>query len=157
MATATAITIGVVVIVIPIRTAATTNAILPAADSATAFQARCHPCRVGGPVGSVVVDNNTVAADTPAASPLPPLGATDPTVAATTKTLDCTVAATTKATAATATATEEEECNGCNGTDLQRRLDDSLLRLADEILLRSIAATTAPQRGGGVVWQPRRR
>jgi hypothetical protein len=40
-------------------------------------------------------------------------------------------------------ATEEEECNGCDGADPRRRLDDSLLRLADGILLRSIVATTA--------------
>jgi hypothetical protein len=40
-------------------------------------------------------------------------------------------------------ATEEEECDGCNGADPRRRLDDSLLRLTDGILLRSIVATTA--------------
>jgi hypothetical protein len=40
-------------------------------------------------------------------------------------------------------ATEEEECNGCDGADPRRRLDDSLLRLADGILLRSIVAMTA--------------
>jgi hypothetical protein len=44
---------------------------------------------------------------------------------------------------------EEEECDGCDGADPQRRLDDSLLHLADGILLRLIAATTAPRRGGG--------
>jgi hypothetical protein len=54
--------------------------------------------------------------------------------------------ATAKATAATATATvtatEEEECDGCEGADSRRRLDDSLIILANEILLRLIAATT---------------
>ena len=40
-------------------------------------------------------------------------------------------------------ATEEEECDGCDGADPRRRLDESLLRLADGILLRSIVATTA--------------
>jgi hypothetical protein len=44
---------------------------------------------------------------------------------------------------AAAEATEEEDCDGCNSADPQRRLDDSLLRLADGILLRSIVATTA--------------
>ena len=42
----------------------------------------------------------------------------------------------------TAVTMEEEEYNGCNGTDPQRCLDDTLLRLTDEILLHSIAATT---------------
>jgi len=42
----------------------------------------------------------------------------------------------------TAVTMEEEEYNGCNGTDPQCRLDDALLRLMDEILLHSIAATT---------------
>ena len=40
--------------------------------------------------------------------------------------------------------TEEEECDGCNGADPRRRLDDSLLRQADGILLCLIAATMAP-------------
>ena len=39
--------------------------------------------------------------------------------------------------------TEEEECDGYDGADPRRRLDDSLLRLADGILLRAIVATTA--------------
>jgi hypothetical protein len=47
------------------------------------------------------------------------------------------------ASAAASAATEEEECNGCDGANPRRRLDDSLLRLADGILLRSIIATTA--------------
>ena len=33
-------------------------------------------------------------------------------------------------------ATEEEECDGCDGANPRRRLDDSLLCLADGILLR---------------------
>jgi hypothetical protein len=47
------------------------------------------------------------------------------------------------ASAAASAATEEEECDGCDGADPRRRLDDSLLRLAEGILLRSIVATTA--------------
>jgi hypothetical protein len=47
------------------------------------------------------------------------------------------------ASAAALAATEEEECDGCNGADPQRRLDDSLLCLADGILLRLIVATLA--------------
>ena len=47
--------------------------------------------------------------------------------------------------------TEEEECDECDGADPRRRLDDSLLRLVDGILLRSIIATTAPRRSGGRV------
>jgi hypothetical protein len=47
------------------------------------------------------------------------------------------------ASAAASAATEEEECNGCDGANPRRRLDDSLLCLADGILLRSIVATTA--------------
>ena len=58
---------------------------------------------------------------------------------------------------AVAEVTEEEECDGCNGADPRRRLDDSLLRLADGILLRSIIAMTAPRRGGSGVRQPRQR
>jgi hypothetical protein len=55
--TATAIAIGVVVIVIPIGAAATTDTIL----SAT-VRVRCRCCRVGGPVGGTVIDNNAVVA-----------------------------------------------------------------------------------------------
>ena len=40
--------------------------------------------------------------------------------------------------------TEEEECNGCDGADPRRRLDDSLLRLADGILLHVDAKTILP-------------
>ena len=40
-------------------------------------------------------------------------------------------------------ATEEEEYDGCDGANPQRRLDDALLSLADGIHLRSIVATTA--------------
>jgi hypothetical protein len=106
MGIATAIAIGIMVIVVHIRTAATTNAILPATDSAAAVRARCHRCHIGGPVGSVVVDDDVA-----------------PMAAATTKTLDGTAAATATATAtvmaatAMATATEEEECNRCNGAN----------------------------------------
>ena len=85
---ATAIAIGIAAVVIPIRTAASIYAVLPAADSAGAVRERCHCCRVGGPVGGVVVDDDAVAADAPEASPLPPSGAMDPTAAAMTKTLD---------------------------------------------------------------------
>ncbi len=55
------------------------------------------------------------------------------------------MATATAATAATATATatatamEEEECDRCDGADPQRRLDNSLLRLAN---VRLIAAKT---------------
>ncbi len=42
-----------------------------------------------------------------------------------------------------AEATEEEEYDGCDGANPRRRLDDTLLSLADEILLRSIVAMTA--------------
>ena len=38
---------------------------------------------------------------------------------------------------------EEEECDRCNGADPRHRLDDSLLRLVDGILLRLIVATMA--------------
>ena len=40
-------------------------------------------------------------------------------------------------------ATEEEESDGCDGADPRRRLDNSLLRLADRILLRSNVVMTA--------------
>ena len=58
---------------------------------------------------------------------------------------------------AVAEVTEEEECDGCNGANPRRPQDDSLLCLADGILLRLIAAMTAPRRGGGGVRRPRRR
>ena len=47
------------------------------------------------------------------------------------------------ASAAASAATEEEECDGCEGADPRHRLDDSLLRLVDRILLRLIVATMA--------------
>jgi hypothetical protein len=47
------------------------------------------------------------------------------------------------ASAAALAAMEEEECDGCDDANPRLRLDDSLLRLADGILLRSIVATTA--------------
>ncbi len=65
-----------------------TNAVLPAAESANAVRERCHCCRVGGPVGGVVVDDDVIAAYSPEASPLLPSGVMDPTAAATRKTLD---------------------------------------------------------------------
>ena len=114
---------------------------------------RCH--HVWAPIGGVVVDDDAVVADAPAAPPLSPSDVTDPMAAALTKTRDGTVAVTATAAAATAMATEEEECNECDGADPRRRLDDSLLCLADGILLRLIAATMAPRRGGGGVWRPR--
>ena len=40
--------------------------------------------------------------------------------------------------------TEEEECNRCDGADPRRHLDDSLLRLADGILLHVDAQTILP-------------
>ena len=57
---------------------------------------------------------------------------------------------------AAAEATEEEECDGCDVADPQCRMDKSLLRLADGILLRSIIATTVLRCGGGGVRRPRR-
>ncbi len=84
----TAIAIGIMAVVIPIRTAATTDAVLPAADSADAVRERCRCCPVGGPVGGVVVDDDAVTVDAPEASPLPPSGVMDPTAAATTETLE---------------------------------------------------------------------
>ena len=155
--TKTVIAIGVMVIFIPIRTAATTDAVLPAADSAAAVRVHCHPCPFGGLIGGVVVNDDTIAADALAASLLPPLGAMDPTATSTTKTLDGTAAATATApapaaTAATATTTEEEEeeeeeeCDGCDGADPRSRLDDSLLRLGEGILLRSKRSQTGQGR-----------
>jgi hypothetical protein len=139
--TATAIAISVVVIVIPIYIAATTNTVLPTANSVAAVRAHCCCCRVRGPISGVVDDNDAVVADAPGALPLPPSGAADPTAAATMKTLDGTIATGTS-TAEMATATEEEECNGKHSTNPRRCLDDSLLRLTDGILLCSITATT---------------
>ena len=76
-ATATAIAIGIVAVVIPIRTAATTDAVLPAVNSAAAVREHCHHCRVRAPVGSVVVNDDAIAADAPEASPLSLSGAMD--------------------------------------------------------------------------------
>ena len=50
------------------------------------------------------------------------------------------------ASAVASAATEEKECNGCNGANPRRHLDDSLLRLADRIILCLIVAKTAPRR-----------
>jgi hypothetical protein len=68
----TVIAIGVVVVVIPIGAAATTDAAI-----------RIHRCRrrVWALVGGVVVNDNAVPADAPAATSLPPSDATDPTAA----------------------------------------------------------------------------
>ena len=145
MVTVTAIAIGVVVVVIPIGAAATIN---------TTIRMHCHCRHVWDPFGGVVIDDEAVVADAPVAPPLPPLGATDPMAAALTKTRDGTTEVTATATAVTAMAMEEEECDRCNGADPRRRLDDSLLRLADGILLHLIAVTMAPRRGGGRVWRP---
>ncbi len=100
-----AIVISFVFVVILIRTVATTAAILPAADSTATVWVRCHRCHVGGPVGGVDDEDDTVAADVPVVVPLPPSGAMDPMAAVTTKTLDGTVAVTATVTAATATTT----------------------------------------------------
>jgi len=145
MATVTAIAIGVMVVVFPIGAAATIDA---------AIRTRCRRRHVRAPNGGGVVDNDAAVADVPAALPLPPSGATDPTAAVLTKTRDGTAAVTATATAVMATATEEDECNKCDGVDPRHHLDDSLLRLADGILLRSITTTAAPRRGSGGVWQP---
>jgi len=59
------------------------------------------------------------------------------------------------ASAAASLATKEDECDRCDGANPQRRLDDSLLHLADGILLCSIVAKMAPRHGGGGVRQPR--
>jgi hypothetical protein len=134
---AMAIAISIVVIVIPIYIAATTNTVLPTAKSVAAVRAHCRCCRVRGPVS----DDDAVVADAPGALPLPPSGAADPTAAATMNTLNGTVATGTS-TAEMATATEEEECNGKHSANPRRCLDYSLLRLAEGILLCSIAATT---------------
>ena len=53
-----------------------------------------------------------------------------------------------------ATATEEEEYNGWEGTDPQHHLDNALLRLADVILLRSIATTTVGAVAAAAVGSP---
>ena len=122
------------VIVIPIGAAATTDAVLYAA-----VRARCRRCRVGGPVGDAVVDNNAIVANAPAAPPLPPSGVTDPMAAVTTKTCDSTAYA---AVMVMAAATEEEEYDRWEGAHPRHRLDDALLCLKDGIHLCSIATTT---------------
>ncbi len=111
----TVITICIVVVVIPIFAAATTNTVLPAANSATTVRARCRCCHIRGPVGGVVVDGDAVTAYAPAALPLPPSGVTDLMAAAMTKTRDGTAPA---AATVTAAATEEEEYNGWEGANL---------------------------------------
>jgi hypothetical protein len=86
--TATVIAISILAVVIPIRTAATTDPILPTADSTAAVREHCRRCRVGGLICGVVIDSNVIAADAPEASLLPPSSAMDPTAVAMTKTLD---------------------------------------------------------------------
>ena len=54
--------------------------------------------------------------------------------------------AATAATTATATAMEEEECDGCDCTDPQRRLDDSILHLADVRLIATTMVCAAVRR-----------
>ena len=134
------IAIGVIVIVISICTAATTDAVLPAADSAAAVRARCHPCRVGGPVSGVVVDNDAVAADAPVRRHCRSRRRARRTQRprrqrrlSTFRGGDCNG--------------NGDGGNGGNGGNGDGRggvcrLDDSLLILANRILLRSIAATT---------------
>ena len=82
-----AIAIGIMAVVIPIRTAATADAVLQAADSVAAVRERCRQCLVRAPIGGgVVINNDAIVADAPKASPLLPSGAMDPTEAAMTKT-----------------------------------------------------------------------
>jgi hypothetical protein len=143
METATVIAIGIVVVVIPVRAAATTDALLTAANSAAAVRAHCHCSRVGGHVGGVAVNNNAVPSDALAAPLLPPSGAKDPMAMATMKTRDSTASA--------VAATEEEEYNRWEGTnpDTARTILFSTWCLADEILLRSITPMAVDGSGGG--------
>lgn len=130
------IAIGIVVVVIPVRAAATTDALLTAANSAAAVRAHCH-------VGGVAVNNNAVPSDALAAPLLPPSGAKDPMAMATMKTRDSTASA--------VAATEEEEYNRWEGTnpDTARTIPFSTWCLADEILLRSITPMAVDGSGGG--------
>jgi hypothetical protein len=132
MGTATAIAINVMVVIIPNHAAATTDAVLPAVNSDTAVWARCRPCRIGGPIGGVVVDDDAVVADAPAAPPLPPTDATDLMAVTMMKTHNGTVSAAAMVMAmakAMAAATEEEEYKGWEGANPRCRLDNALLRL----------------------------
>ena len=56
------------------------------------------------------------------------------------------------ASAAALLATEEEECDRCDGANPRRRLDDSLLRLANGILLRSIVPAESGDRNDVDAW-----
>ena len=47
---------------------------------------------------------------------------------------------------ATSTAMEEEECDGCEGADPQRRLDNSLLRLVEVCLIAVMTVGTVVRR-----------
>ena len=69
---------------------------------------------VGGPVGDIVVIDNTVATNTVAAPPLPLSGAMDPRAVATMKTRD---GAALVAARVTVAVTEEEKYNGWKGAD----------------------------------------
>ena len=109
---ATAIAISFVFVVIPIRAAATTDPVLPAADSVVSVWAHCHHCRVRGPVCGVVLDNDTIAADALAAPPLPLSSAMDLMATATKKTCIGTAFA---AAVVAAAVMEEEEYDGWEG------------------------------------------
>jgi len=128
MATVMVIAIGIVVVVIPIGAAATTD---------TTIRTRHHRRRIWAPIGGVVVDDDAVVAGAPAAPLLPLSGVMDPTATALTKTHDGTTSA---AARVTALVMEEEEYNEWEGANPRRRLDDTLFRLADRILLHWIAA-----------------
>jgi hypothetical protein len=133
----TAIAIGIVVVVIPIGAAATTNATI---------RTRCCCRSVWARIGGIVADDDAVAADALVAPPLPPSDVTDPTATVTMKTRDDTTSAAAMAMAMAAAATEEEDYDGCGIPNPQCRLDDALLHHVDRILLSSIAVTTGTPR-----------
>ena len=86
--------------------------------------------------------------DAPAASPLPPPVAMDPTAAATTNTCNGTALA---AVEVMAEATEEEVYDGCYGTNSQCHLNDTLLGMGDGILLRLIVVATGGAKAAAAV------
>ena len=137
--TVTAIAIRIVVVVIPIGAAATTNATI---------QTRCCCRSVWAPIGGIVADDDAVAADALVAPPLPPSDVMDPTAAVTMKTRDDTTSAAAMAMvmAMAAAAMEEEDYDRCGIPNPQCRLDDALLHHVDGILLSSIAMTTGTPR-----------
>ena len=112
---ATAITIGIVVLVILNCAAATTDAVLPATNSANPAVWMHHCCRrvvivtvwmhhrchrvVDDGVAIVVINSDAIRVDATEAPPILPSGMMDPTVSV------------------VASATEEEEYNGCDGAD----------------------------------------